>query len=78
MKKRSLFTQTGFSLVEVMIALTVLAVGVLATSVLFPRGTTRIREAKKISSASFAAQQVLEQLRSLPVNDAALSAGYHP
>ncbi|MBI5837909.1 MAG: prepilin-type N-terminal cleavage/methylation domain-containing protein [Candidatus Eisenbacteria bacterium] len=68
----------GFSLVEVMIALTVLAVGIVAVSGMFPRGTSEIRKAKKVASASFAVQQTLEQLRTLDATSPALTAGAHP
>jgi type IV pilus assembly protein PilV len=68
----------GFTLVEVLVALTVLSVGLLAVAALFPSGTRKIRSAKKTSAATYAAQQLVEQVRALPKGDAGLNAGRHP
>lgn len=68
----------GFTLVEVMVALTVLSIGLLAVAQMMPRATRGMNFSKKVSSGTFAADQVLENLRTLAAGDAGLTAGNHP
>lgn len=56
----------GFSLIEVMFALTFLAVGILAVAAMIPAGTRGISESRTITSGLMAAQLKLEQLRGTP------------
>jgi len=70
--------QRGFTLLELLVALVVLSVGVLAVAQLFPAGSRSQLQAELMSSANYFAQQKVEQLSLLPWTDSALSAGRHP
>lgn len=65
-------------MVELMIALVVLALGILAVSRLFPAGTRSQLQSRMMTSANFYAQQKVEDLGRLAWNDAALTDGRHP
>jgi Tfp pilus assembly protein PilV len=68
----------GASLIELMIALVVLSLGILAMSRLFPAGTRSQLQTRMVTSASFYAQEKIEDLGRLPWGDAALTDGRHP
>jgi len=70
--------ERGFTLLELLVALVVLSVGVLALAQLFPAGSRSQLQAELMSSANYFAQQKVEQLTLLPWTDSALSAGRHP
>lgn len=70
--------ERGASLVEVMIALVVLAIGVLALARLFPAGSRSQVGSRMMSNASYFAQQKAEELMGLSNADPGLSAGRHP
>ena len=55
----------GFGLIEVMFALTFLAVGILAIASLAPMGTRGITRSKTLTSGFMAAQVKLEDLKSM-------------
>jgi Tfp pilus assembly protein PilV len=63
----------GFSLIEVMFALTFLAVGILAVAAMIPAGTRGVSESRVITSSLMAAQLKMENLRGTTFN--ALTAG---
>jgi Tfp pilus assembly protein PilV len=63
----------GFSLIEVVFALTFLAVGILAVAAMIPAGTRGVSQSRVITSGLMAAQVKLEQLRGTPFQ--ALTAG---
>lgn len=63
----------GFSLIEVMFALTFLAVGILAVASMIPAGTRGVSESRTVTSGLMAAQLKLEELRGTPYS--ALAAG---
>lgn len=65
----------GFSLIEVMFALTFLAVGILAVASMIPAGTRGVSESRTITSGLMAAQLKLEELRGTPYSS--LPAGSH-
>lgn len=71
-------TERGFSLLELMVALIVLSIGVLAVARLFPAGTHGQTQDKLQSTASYLAQEELERLGGLAFTDAELSIGRHP
>src|SRR5882762_3154842 len=71
-------SERGISLVEVLIALVVLSVGIMAVGGIFPAGTRTELQTRMQSTANYYAQQQLEQLRALHWDDAALNAGRHP
>jgi Tfp pilus assembly protein PilV len=66
------------SLVELLVALVVLSVGVLALGRLFPSANRTQEQSKMNTSAVFYAQERVEQLSALAWADTALSAGRHP
>jgi len=53
----------GFSLIEVMFALTFLAVGILAVAAMIPAGTRGVSESRVITSSLMAGQLKMEELR---------------
>ena len=55
--------QGGFSLVEVLFALTFLAVGILAVASMIPAGTRGVTQSRVLTSGLMAAQVKLEELR---------------
>ena len=71
-------TERGTTLAELMIALVVLAIGILAVAQLFPAGSRGQVQDKMISTANYYAQQKIEQLVDLPWSDAQLTIGRHP
>lgn len=56
-------TGAGFSLIEVVFALTFLAVGILAVAAMIPAGTRGVSQSRVITSGLMASQVKLEQLR---------------
>lgn len=70
--------ERGTSIAELMIALVVLSIGILAVAQLFPAGTGTQVQARMTNTANYYAQEKLEQLRSLDWTAADLSAGRHP
>jgi prepilin-type N-terminal cleavage/methylation domain-containing protein len=70
--------ERGISLVEVLIALVVLSVGIMAIGGIFPAGTRTEMQTRMQSSANYYAQLKLEELRAIPWDDPALNAGRHP
>jgi prepilin-type N-terminal cleavage/methylation domain-containing protein len=70
--------ERGSSLLELMVALTVLAVGVLAVAQLFPAGTrSQVRDRLR-TEASQLVREKIEQLEVLDWTDPALASGRHP
>ena len=70
--------ERGLSLVELLVALVVLSLGVLAVAQLFPAGTRTMQSSRMLTTANFLAQQKIEELSGLGWTDPALSAGRHP
>ncbi len=62
----------GFSLLEVLVAATLLAVAVIATGYLFVAGQGGMEQEEWLRAALQKAQQKLEELRGLPLTDASL------
>ena len=70
--------QRGSSLIEMMVALTVLAIGVLAVAQLFPAGSrSQVRDRLR-TEASQLAREKIEQLEVADWTDADLASGRHP
>lgn len=67
--------QGGFSLVEAMVALLIFGVGAISLMQLAPKATQYANHGRKLSEANGLAQGLVEELRSLPSNDASLQAG---
>jgi prepilin-type N-terminal cleavage/methylation domain-containing protein len=69
--------QRGTSLVEVMIALVVLSIGILAVSQLFTAGSRGEEKGSRMTAASLYAQQTMDGLRSLDWSATDLAPGAH-
>jgi prepilin-type N-terminal cleavage/methylation domain-containing protein len=70
--------QRGATLVELMVALVVLALGILAIGQLLPAGTRGQLQDRMLTTASNYAQQQLEEFQRLTWSDPALTVGRHP
>jgi Tfp pilus assembly protein PilV len=66
------------SLVELCIALVVLAIGILAVGRMFPAGARAQAQDRLLISANYYAQEKVESLTGLSWADASLSDGRHP
>lgn len=63
----------GFTLVEVLIATTLLMMAWLATARLFTASIAAVAAAKALTRTTFLATEKMEQLRALPIDDPALA-----
>jgi prepilin-type N-terminal cleavage/methylation domain-containing protein len=70
--------ERGMSLVELMIALIVLAVGLLAVGRMFPTGARSQEQDRLLTSANYFAQEKLETLTGRTWSDPLLTDGRHP
>ena len=70
--------ERGSSLLEMMVALTVMAVGVLAVAQLFPAGSRAQVRDRLRTEASQLAREKIEQLEVHDWTDAELTVGRHP
>lgn len=70
--------ERGASLIELMIALVVLSLGILAVAQLFPAGARSQLSDRMMTSATYHAQEKLEELVRLTWADPALTNGRHP
>ena len=68
----------GSTLIELMIALVMLTVGILAVGQLFPAGSRGQLQARLTTAGNYYAQEKLEQLAGASWTDASLSDGRHP
>lgn len=71
-------TERGASLIELMIALVVLSLGILAVAQLFPAAARAQMSDRMATSAANYAQEKLEELNRLPWSNPALADGRHP
>jgi len=60
---RSRKESSGFSLIEVIFALTFLAVGILAVAAMIPAGTRGVTQSRVLTSGLMAAQVKMEELK---------------
>ncbi len=70
--------ERGTTLAELMIALVVLSIGILAVAQIFPSGTSTQVQSRMANTANYYTQEKLEQLRTLAWGDADLAVGRHP
>lgn len=70
--------ERGTTLIEVLIALIVLTVGLIAVAQLFPAGARAQVQDHLLSGANDYAQQMVEELSTKPWIDPDLTAGRHP
>ena len=71
-------SERGVTLIELMMALVILSVGLLAVAQLFPAGTRSQLRDRLFSSAHYYAQEKLEEVSQKSWADPALSIGRHP
>jgi len=71
-------SERGMSLVELVVALVVLSIGVLAIGGVFPAGSRAQLQDKMTTTGSYYAQQKLEDLEGLGWADPNLTDGRHP
>lgn len=69
--------QRGVGLIELMVALVVLTVGILAVSPLFPAGSRGQQKGRMMTTANLLAQEKLESLRAAGFDHTDLSIGSH-
>lgn len=67
----------GFTLVEVLVAILVFAVGVLVLAGTLPRGMHRVSDSSEFTHASILASETAERLLATPYDDSDLDAGAH-
>jgi Tfp pilus assembly protein PilV len=77
MRTANLLGEAGATLVELMVAVSILAVGILAVALLFPIGAREHVDDRLRTKASFFVQEKLERLREAPWNSTDLSVGSH-
>ena len=70
--------ERGSTLAELMVALVVLSIGLLAVAQLFPAGSRGQVQDKMLTNANFFAQEQIEQLVNVTWSDPSLSLGRHP
>ena len=70
--------ELGASLIELMIALVILAIGLLAVNQLFPAGARAQVRDRMLATASGLVQQKIEQVSTYTWADTGLSLGRHP
>jgi prepilin-type N-terminal cleavage/methylation domain-containing protein len=71
-------SERGATLAELMIALVILSIGILAVSQIFPAGSRTEIQARSTSAASYYVQEKIEELTGKTSFDAALTVGRHP
>lgn len=69
--------ERGASIIEMMIALIVLAIGILAVGQLFPAGTRGQQKDRMFTTAHMLANEQLETLRAVDWSDPSLVVGTH-
>ncbi|TMQ48384.1 MAG: prepilin-type N-terminal cleavage/methylation domain-containing protein [Candidatus Eisenbacteria bacterium] len=70
--------EQGLTLVETLVALVILAIGIMAVARVFPSVSANQLSARMLTAGSNFAREQQEQLGALPWTDAALTDGRHP
>ncbi len=76
-RKRIRSGQGGFSLIEVLICMVIVAVGLLALAGMQVISIKGNAFSRKVTQATVLTQNKLEELKRLPFTDPSLSSGYH-
>jgi len=69
--------QTGFTLIEIMFALVIFGIGIMALMLCVPMASKRVMSAGAQTRAASLASSAAEELLSTPYGNAALTAGTH-
>lgn len=69
--------ERGATIIEMMIALVVLAIGILAVGQLFPAGSRGQQKDRMFTTANMLAHEQLETLRAVKWSDPSLTVGVH-
>ena len=78
MKVANLHEDSGFTLIEVLIATVLLALGLTAVLAVFPQAYRTTTGAGRMSVLNHLVNQKMEELRSLALTDSDMSIGIHP
>ena len=70
--------EKGFSLIEVLISVAILAIAIIALVGVFPQGIHQVMTSEQISTMNHLAQSKLDDLRATSWNDDDLVDGTHP
>ena len=70
--------QEGFSLIEILVAIAILAVSILGIMAVLPSGYREITSAGRVSTLNHLAQLKIDQLKATPFSSSDLDAGLHP
>ena len=68
----------GFSMIEMLVAIVVLALGIMSIVGVFPMSLRVAENMRAITKGTAYAHQKLEELRTIPYNTPLLSVGLHP
>ncbi len=75
---KTIFKNQGFTIIELMVAMMVLAFGILGFMFMQGRAIQGRTFSREMSRATIVAQNQIEDLRLLDLNDSHLSTGSHP
>jgi prepilin-type N-terminal cleavage/methylation domain-containing protein len=70
-------SSAGFSMIEVLVAMVLAAIGIGAIAQIFPMAGRGLGESRRETQATLAGQEKIEQLRALELTDGLLAAGAH-
>ena len=70
--------ETGFSLIEILVAILILSLVALSIMALLPKGHWQVTEAGRLSTISHLANQKIDYLKTLNSTHFDLTAGIHP
>ena len=71
--------ENGFTLIEILVAIAILAFAILGIMAVLPSGYAQITSAGRVSMINHFGQDTIDSLRALPYSDVTnLSAGIHP
>ena len=68
--------QRGFTVAEVLVAAVIVSLAFVALATIVPVATSAVQEGHQLSTATFLADQKMEQIRSLPWNPTSLTTSY--
>ena len=76
--KKLIKNQKGFTLVELLVSIVILAVGIIGIVTLFPQSYTHVGNAGRLSVMNHLGQRKLDMLKTLSYSDPNLDDGMHP